>query len=243
MRSVLSVWLALCVFATVSGLCQAQTTPPTQPLATPAAAPTATATEPGPPTDATTQQTVSSDLFVRMQKLNAGLKTYKADLHIDAELRSFPFLSPALDGKVYFKRPDSQAVVFDVVPALASQFKKLFAHIEPPGMWAGLYVLETLGDDGQATTLRLVPRKHGRVSHLDVTVDDATATIVAYRWSYDDGGSIAFDQTFLTVRGNYLVSGQSGHIDLPSYKADVTSTLTHYQLNVPIDDAVFTQAN
>jgi hypothetical protein len=232
MRTIFRVLLVLCAFGALGAPCNAQT-----------AQPAATATEPAPPTDATTQQTVTSDLFVRMQKLNAHLKSYKADLHVDAELHSFPFVSPALDGKIYFKQPDSQAVVFDVVPALASQFKKLYAHIEPPAMWADLYALETLGDDGRATTLRLVPRKRGRVSHLDITVDDATATITAYRWSYDDGGYIAFDQRFTTLQGNYLVRAQSGHIELPSYKADVTSTLTHYQLNVPIDDSVFTQDN
>jgi hypothetical protein len=245
MRIVIPVWLTLCAFVAAGGLCRAQSAQTPQPQAMPfaTAAATAVGTEPGPPTDATTQQTVTSDLFVRMQKLNATLKTYKADLHVEAELHSFPFVSPSLDGKVYFKQPDSQAVVFDVVPALASQFKKLYAHIEPPTMWADLYALEILGDDGHATTLRLVPRKHGRVSHLDVTVDDTTATITSYRWSYDGGGFIAFDQSFTVLQGNYLVRAQSGHIDLPSYKADVKSTLTHYQLNVPIDDSVFTQAN
>ena len=49
-----------------------------------------------------------------------------------------------------------------------------------------------------------MPKKNGRVEHLDVNVDDATATIKAYAWTYKDGGGIAFEQTFKTIDGNYL---------------------------------------
>ncbi|HTV74525.1 MAG TPA: hypothetical protein VME66_12590 [Candidatus Acidoferrales bacterium] len=233
MKRISPIWFMLCAFLAAAVAAPAQTTPPVQ------AAPS----DSGVPSDATTQQAVSSDLFVRMCRVNANLKSYKADLHVDTAMHTFPYISPALDGNVYFKQPDSLAVVFAVVPVLASQFKKLYAHIEPPASWSALYAFEILGDDGHLTTFRLVPRKHGRVAYLDVGVDDATATIRAYRWSYEDGGYIAFDQTFTTIDGNYLVNAQSGHVELSSYKADVTSTLSHYQLNVPIDDAVFGQTN
>jgi outer membrane lipoprotein-sorting protein len=236
MRRVVPAWLALCAFFSI-GAAAGASAQTAQPQASP------TATDPALPTDATTQETLSSVLFARMQKLNANLKTYKAELHLDVTMHTFPFLSSALDGNVFFKQPGSQAVVFEVVPALASQFKKLYAHLDPPATWASLYTLETLGDDGQVTTLRLVPRKRGRVSYLDVAVDDGTATITNYRWNYTDGGFIAFAQTFTTINGNYLVNAQSGHVELPSYKADVKSTLSHYQLNVPIDAAVFNQDN
>jgi hypothetical protein len=234
MKRILCFWFGLGALVLAAGAAAtAQSVPTAQ----------ATVSASGQPDDATTQQALASDLFARMRALNANLRSYKADLHIDAALHTFPFISPALDGNVYFKQPDSVAVVFAVVPVLASQFKKLYAHIEPPASWPALYTFEILSDDGHLTTFRLVPRKHGRVTYLDVGVNDATATIAAYRWSYDDGGYIAFDQTFTTIEGDYLVNAQSGHVDLPSYKADVTSTLSHYQLNVPIDDGVFEQAN
>lgn len=178
-----------------------------------------------------------------MCKVNEKLQSYQAKLHIDVALHMFPPLSTSLDGNVYYKQPDKEAAVFTVVPMLASQFKKLYAHVEPPALWSTVYRFEVLSDDGTFTIFRLVPRKHGRVLHLDVSVDDAAATIHGYRWEYEEGGYIAFDQTFTTIAGNKLVASQSGHVELPSYKADVHSTVSDYKLNVPVDDAVFTHDN
>ena len=96
-----------------------------------------------------------------------------------------------------------------------------------------------LGDQSGTTTFRLVPKKNGRVEHLDVKADDASATIKNFTWTYKDGGSVSIDQTYSSVAGNYLVDKQIGRVDLPSYKADVASTFRNYKLNVPIDDSVF----
>jgi hypothetical protein len=195
------------------------------------------------PNEATTRSAQSSDVFRRMVRVNANLKSYKADLHVDVALKSFLSLNQSLDGNVYYKQPDEEAVVFEIVPALASQFKKLYARIEPPDRWASTYAFAMLGDEEGSTTFRLVPLKHGRVAYLDVKVDDATATVRGYVWSYEDGGTIAFDQKFTTIQGNYLVSGQVGRVDLPSYKAEVKSSLTNYHINVAVDESVFHSTN
>jgi hypothetical protein len=134
------------------------------------------------PADVTT-----SDLYKRMVALNGDVRTYKASVHVDVVLKSFPFLSPSLDGTSYYRRPDRQAVVFDTMPSLASQFKKVYPNVDPPSRWPALYDVTVASDAGGATTFRLVPKKSGRVAHLDVVVDDATATIRAYTWSYTDG--------------------------------------------------------
>jgi len=181
----------------------------------------------------------SNALYKRMLALNAALHTYKATVHLDIELKTFPYLSPSLDGTAYYKKPDKEAVVFDTVPALASQFKKVYPRIDPPSEWPTVYDASILGDSGGATTFRLVPKKDGRVEHLDVKVDDANATIVSYTWTYKDGGSVSFDQSYKTVGGNFLIDKQSGHVDLPSYKADVTSQFSNYQINVGVADSVF----
>jgi hypothetical protein len=193
------------------------------------------------PSDATTKAAASSDLFKRMTQVNARLKTYKADLHIDVALKSFLPLNQSLDGNLYYKQPDREAVVFAVVPALAGPFKKLYAHIEPPALWPQIYTFAVLAEKDGVTTFRLVPRKHGRVAHLDVKVDNTTATIHGYVWTYEDGGFIAFDQSFTLIDGNYLVQAQSGDVELPSYKAAVHSSLSNYRLNVVLDDSVFQQ--
>jgi outer membrane lipoprotein-sorting protein len=174
-----------------------------------------------------------TDLYHRMIALNAKLKTYTANVHLDVALKTFPFISPSLTGNVYYRQPNKEAVVFDTVPALASQFKKVYPRVDAPVDWPKIY------DDSGTTTFRLIPKKNGRVEHLDVKVDDANATIKAYAWTYKDGGSVAFEQTFKTVDGNFLVDKQTGKVDLPSYKADVTSAFSNYKLNVAVADSVF----
>jgi hypothetical protein len=181
----------------------------------------------------------NSDLYHRMTLVNAHLKTYKADLHADVALKTFPYLSPSLDGNVYFKQPDKQAVVFDTVPALAAQFKKIYPRVEPPAVWPTIYAVSTIGDDGGVTTFRLVPKKHGRVSHLDVKTDDVTATIKSMTWTYEDGGYVTFDQTVTKRDDDFLVKSMTGHVELPAYKADVSLAYSNYKLNVPVADSVF----
>jgi hypothetical protein len=164
----------------------------------------------------------SNALYRRMVALNAALRTYKATIHLDIELKTFPFLSPSLDGTAYYKKPDKEAVVFDTVPALASQFKKVYPRIDPPSEWPANYDASILGDADGATK-----------------VDDANATIASYTWTYKDGGSVSFDQSYKSVGGNFLVDKQTGHVDLPSYKADVTSQFSNYQINIGVADSVF----
>lgn len=181
----------------------------------------------------------SNVLFKRMVALNGDLRTYEATVHLDVALKSFPYLSPSLDGTAYYKKPDKEALVFDTVPALAAQFKKVYPRVDPPVQWGSLYDVYVLGDSSGTTTFRLVPKKNGRVDHLDVKTDDANATITSYTWTYKDGGYVAFDQSYKTVDGNFLVDKQNGHVELPSYKADVKSQFSNYRINVSIEDSVF----
>jgi hypothetical protein len=178
-------------------------------------------------------------VYGRMQKINANLKSYQADFHVDVTTHGFPFISPSLDGKAYFEQPDKNAVIFDSVPALASQFKKVYPQLEPPAQWPTVYDVTPVADDGTTSQFRLVRKKSGRVDHVDVTVDDRTATVVSMAYIYKDGGTISFQQTYSVVDGNYVVKSQTGKVDLPSYHADVASSFTNYKLNVRIDQQVF----
>jgi hypothetical protein len=179
-------------------------------------------------------------LLARMVRVNAELRSYQADLHVAIAMHSFPYLSPTLDGTAYYERPDKNAIVFNTVPALADAFKKVYPQIDPPSAWPSLYTITPLADDGTIATFRLVKKTGGRVSHLDVKVDDRTATIVSETWNYKDGGFVTLDQQYETVGGNFLIKSQSGKVELPSYQADVTSAFSNYKINVPLDDRIFT---
>ncbi|HTX03008.1 MAG TPA: hypothetical protein VMD07_04955 [Candidatus Acidoferrales bacterium] len=177
-------------------------------------------------------------LVQRMAAVNPNLQSYTASLHVVIALHTLP-LNPTLDGNYYFKRPDKQAVVFDTVPVLAQQFQKIYPKIDPPSTWQELYDISVLASSGGTTTLRLTPKRSGRVAHLDVAVDDANAMPASFTWTYVDGGTVSFDQEYAQIGGNYLVRAQSGKVNLPSYNADVTTTFSNFRLNVPVPDTVF----
>jgi len=183
----------------------------------------------------------AESLLHRMVDVNMKLHTYTANVTLDIKMTSFPFLSPELTGIVYFKQPNKRAVVFDTVPALAEQAKKVYPKIDEPVDWERIYLITAMSDADGTTLFRLIPRKNGRVEHLDVNVDDATATIKSYTWTYKDSGFVTFDQTFALIDGNYLPKKLSGHVEQAGYKANVTSALSNYKLNVAIADSVFVE--
>ncbi len=191
---------------------------------------------------ATPDEHPGSAVFARMQQVNAGLRSYQADVTVAIETHGPPFISPTLSGKIYFKRPDKNAVVFETLPFLANQAKHVVATMEPPSEWPQIYEVEQTGDDGTTATFRLVRKKNGRIDHVDVKVEDKNATVAGMTYYYKDGGgSIAFTQTYADINGNYVVKTQNGKVDIPHYNADVTSTFANYKINVPVDDKVFDQ--
>lgn len=179
-------------------------------------------------------------LLARMAAVNTDLHTFSAAMHAHVTMRSFPFLSADLDGTYYYKAPDQQKVIFTSgVPLVAQQFDKLYAHIESPSQWQALYAITTLSDDGAATRLRLVPRKHGNVDDIDATVDDKSATVSSMRWNYANGGYAELANRYGRVSGYLLVQSQTGHVQEPGYVADLSSTIDRYKVNGSLPDAVF----
>ena len=175
-----------------------------------------------------------------MLGVNAKLNSYTASVKVDVNMKTFPFLSPTLEGNLYHKKPDREAIVFQTYPALASAFKKVYPRIEAPARWNALYVVTQGTDTNGATSFKLVPRKHGRIDHIDVKVDDATATVAAMTWFYnDDPGTISFTAQYADINGNYLIKSQTGKVDLEKYKADVKSEFSDFKINVAINDSVF----
>ena len=185
-----------------------------------------------------------AQLIARAAARSASVKSYVANVHAVIAMHSFPFVSPTLEGTYYHKEPNKNKIVFTSgLPFIAKQFSKVYPQVQSPAQWASVYVISSEGDDGVDTTLKLVPRKHGRVDHIDARLDDKTAEVVSLRWTYNDGGYATLIQTFGAVDGHELVVAQSGHFEVPHYDADLTSTFSDFRLNVPIPDSVFEQSS
>lgn len=183
----------------------------------------------------------SNDMLARMAALNPKLHSYEATIHVDIALHTFPYLSPSLNGMYYHKEPSKDKLTFDTVPAIAAQFNKIYPRIESPSRWTKTFFITNQGDDGTLTTFKLVPRVHSRVDHITAKVDDKTATISQLEWTYTDGGFARMNQTFTTINGNYIAKSQTGHVEVPHYTADLSSTFSNFKLNPPLPDSVFKQ--
>lgn len=194
------------------------------------------------PSFAETGANGNGDVYTRMQHVNPNLASYQADVTVAIATHGPPYISPTLEGKMYFKKPDRSAVVFDAVPFIAQQAKHVVATLESPAQWPEIYDVTPTGDDGTTSTFRLVRKKNGRIDHVDVRVDDASATVSGMTYFYrDNGGTIAFSQVYDHVGDNYLIKQQTGKVDIPHYNADVTSTFSNYRVNVSVPDTVFDQ--
>lgn len=184
------------------------------------------------------------DLIGRAAAVNPGLHSYTATLKAHVKLTTFPFIATDLEGTYYHKDPSMDKLdITSGLPGMAKQFSKLYPHLVPPGQWEAVFVVTKEGDDGKATTYKLVPRKRGNIDHIDASVDDKSATLTKMRWNYYNGGTAEMSNTYSTVSGHLVVTAQTGNVDEPSYKGDIDSTLTNYKFNPNLPDSVFQEQN
>ncbi len=182
----------------------------------------------------------ADDLLARAAAVNPNLHSYTATLHAHVALTTFPYLSTDLSGTFYHKDPNKDKLeITSGLPGVAKQFSKLYPHFVPPGQWSEVFDVSKEGDDGTATTYKLVPKKHGNIDYIDAAISDKGATLTSMSWHYNNGGSAAMKNTYSTVDGSQVVTSQTGNVDEPSYKGDITATLDNYKLNAPIPDSVF----
>jgi hypothetical protein len=184
------------------------------------------------------------DLLQRMAAAAGTVKSYTAVVHADVAMHTFPYLSPSLEGTYYHKEPSKNKIVFTSnLPFIAKQFSKIYPEVPSPSEWQQIYAITTESDDGTYTTLKLVPRKHGRIDHIDAKVENKTAEVVSMRWNYNDGGYAMLNQTYGDVSGHLLVTNQSGHFETPRYNADLKSTFSNFKIDASIPDSVFEASN
>lgn len=181
-------------------------------------------------------------LLRRLIALSSSVRSYTAHVHAHIAMHTFPFLSPTLTGTYYHKEPSRDKIVFTGgLPFIAKEFSKVYPHVESPSRWESVYAVTVQGNRGGVTTLRLVPRKHGRVDHIDARIADKSAELLSLKWIYNDGGYATLVQRYGVVGGHELVTRQSGHFKVPNYNADLTSTFSDFRLNAHIPDSTFTQ--
>ncbi len=178
-------------------------------------------------------------IIQRMAERNPGLRSYRARVHVNIRLFSFPFFAPKLDGTSYFKRPDYYVVVFDRMPSYARGFQRLFNDVGNPRAWEkdqNITVNGTAWLDGRLTiVLRMIKKIHSDIlDHTLVYVDPFDYSLVQMEWYYTSGGKITMSQQY-RMQGSYSVlSQQHATIDIPHVRAVADASYGTYETNVLI---------
>lgn len=178
-------------------------------------------------------------LVQRIADRNPTLKSYRARVHVDIRMFSFPFLAPKLDGTSYFRRPDFYEVVFDRMPSYARGFQRLFDDVGNPRAWErdqNITVNGTAWLDGRLTiVLRMTKKIHSDIlDHTLAYVDSSDYSLVRMEWYYTSGGRITMSQQY-RMQGLYSVlSQQHATINIPHVRAAADASYGTYETNVPI---------
>ena len=180
------------------------------------------------------------DVVQRMANLNPSLQSYRARVHVDIRMLSFPFLAPKLDGTSYYRKPDTYEVVFDSVPSYAKGFSRLFNDIGDPLQWEKDQNIALDGvrmlDGRQTIVLRLTKKIHSDIlDHTLAYVDASSYALVRMEWYYTSGGKITMTQQY-GKQGTYWVpAAQHADIQIPHVHAVADAKYGNYLTNVAVD--------
>jgi hypothetical protein len=188
-----------------------------------------------------TAQTASSiDLLRRAVNPNPTLKSYTASAQLSATLHVVIPVHESYDGKVYYLKP-RRAIQFQNVSGALSRFKDLATSTPTYDEAMAQYTITPGTNNGTVSTYVFVPKKQGsRVKSITLTVNDASALVSHAQWAYTNGGSMSFDQTYLSVGTFRLPAKTNISAHFPGYSVEGTLTFGNYNPNVPVSSSVFT---
>lgn len=174
-----------------------------------------------------------------MAERNPTLKSYRARVHVDVHMYSFPFLAPKLDGTSYYQRPDFYVVVFDRMPGYARGFQRMFDDIGNPRAWQKDQNITVDGtallENRPVIVLRLTKKIHSDIlDHTLVYVDPDDYSLLQMEWYYTSGGKITMTQQYRAEGSYEVVASQHATIKIPHVRAAADATYGAYQTNVPI---------
>ncbi|HEX4013999.1 MAG TPA: hypothetical protein VHX17_08945 [Candidatus Cybelea sp.] len=188
-------------------------------------------------------QTASMALLRRAVDPNPTLNSYTASAQLSATLHVLIPVHKSFGGTVYYLRP-KRKIELQNVPGALSRFKDLATQTPSYEQATAQYTIAPLTDNGTVSTYSAVPKKAGgRVKSITLTITDATALIARAQWTYTNGGTLDFDQTYTTI-GQYRLPAKADiSARFPGYSVDGTLTFSNYQPNATVSPSVFASPN
>jgi hypothetical protein len=181
----------------------------------------------------------SLDLLRRAADPNPTLTSYTASAHLDATLHVVIPVHKSFNGTVYYLKP-KRKISFQGVSGSLDKFKDLVESTPTYDEVMSTYTIVPLADDGSASSYSFVPKKAGsRVKSLTLFINDRTAQIDHAQWSYTNGGSLSFEQTYETVGAYRLPAKSDIAARFPGYSVDGTITFSGYVPNAAVSPSIF----
>ncbi|HTU83077.1 MAG TPA: hypothetical protein VMF61_13155 [Candidatus Acidoferrales bacterium] len=188
---------------------------------------------------AVAQTAASLDLVRRATDPNPTLNSYTASAQLSATLHAPIPIRKTFSGSVFYLKPNRK-IEFQGVPGALSKFKDLTSATPSYDQASAKYTITPLTDDGSVSTYSLVPKATGgRVKSVTLTVSDRSALVKRAVWSYTDGGTLTFDQTYTTVGDFHLPARATIAARFPKYNVDGVLTITNYAPNAAVSPSVF----
>ena len=159
---------------------------------------------------------------------------YSAKILLHVKLKVFPWISLKLNGDSFYKRPGLYRFAFRGVPKAADNFQNIAYDLGNPSVWPAKYDISLLSPaaPGVDAVVRLVPRKHGLVKALDVSVDAVSGHLDKAVWSRYDGGTIVLTQRYAPMGSKEIVAHQEASIAIPHMRADLVADYSNFEMSV-----------
>jgi hypothetical protein len=183
----------------------------------------------GPPDDA-------ARIFAETSQRTSAVRSYTFALHVDFELKTFPYVRFHLDGTGRYTRPDLYSIHFRNVPWFGKGFENIKMDPLVPVTWPQTYDIMSIQHDGDRSIVEMHDRIHGHVKGVHAELDDDGLRQVA--WSYENGGKIVVTVTPEHVSGYPVPETEDADIQVPGYHVVAHASFDEYRLVTDADPPV-----
>ena len=175
----------------------------------------------GPPDDATR-------MFTQAGAKTSAVRSYTFALHVDAALKTFPYLHVHLDGTGRYTRPNLYSIHFRNVPWFGKGFENIKMDPLEPVTWPQTYDVLSLQHQGERAIVEMKDRTDGHVKGVHAELDDDGLRQV--KWSYTNGGAIRVEVNPTHVDGYPVPQTEDADIQVPGYHVIAHADFDSYQL-------------
>ena len=189
--------------------------------------------------------TPSGDEILARAGAADNLTSFSVPVHFNVHMKRPVGIRAQVEGIVYYRAPESAALVLTKVPGpLSGFFKGSYRLALTPQVWPPQYSITTVTPGTADTSATFVLEGTPRVSdpsidHVEVAVAQADYSPMRIVWFYRDKSEIRLTMQTQRLSGAALPRTETIDVNMPQYALDATATYGDYALNAPIPEGIF----